>query len=393
MSTPPRPYNLLIIDDEMEIVKALQRQFRRDYNVHTATSADEGYRIMTETPIQVIISDQRMPGISGSEFFGRVKTEYPDATRLLLTGYADIQGVIAAINDGNVYRYITKPWDPFELDTIVREAFQRYQLLVDNRQLMNDLREANALLEQRVRERTTELAEANERLQSAIETRDIFLGMAAHDLRTPLTAIRGFADLIANPRTPTEDRVEMVDAIRATTQDMLKLLNDLLDITAIESGKISIKPIAVPLTTFVERIYRLNRHIGDQKSIDLQCSVQKGVRQARFDPQRIQQVLDNLISNAFKYSNSGTTVVLDVYQDDENLVFTVTDQGQGIPESELEMIFSAFRKGTPRPTANEGSTGLGLTICKKIVELHGGTITAESKVGIGSRFSFTLPLS
>lgn len=121
---------------------------------------------MTETPIYVIISDQRMPGITGAEFFGKIKTEFPDAMRLLLTGYADIHAVIAAINDGNIFRYIPKPWDPVELETIVREAFQRCALIIQNRRLVQELRDTNALLEQRVAERTTELADMNDRLKA-----------------------------------------------------------------------------------------------------------------------------------------------------------------------------------------------------------------------------------
>lgn len=181
---------LLIIDDEEEVLRALYRQFRRDYAVHLANSAEAGYRIMTEFPVHVIISDQRMPGMNGAEFFGKIKTEFPDAVRLLLTGYSDIQAVIAAINDGNIFRYIVKPWDPLELDTIVREAFDRYHLLVENRLLLVKLQQANSDLEARVAARTAELADANERLKALNAQKDQFLGMAAHDMRTPITVIQ-----------------------------------------------------------------------------------------------------------------------------------------------------------------------------------------------------------
>ena len=135
--------NLLLIDDEIDIVKSLYRQFRKNYGVYRANSAEEGYEIMTQVPIDVIISDQRMPGMKGSEFFDRVKNDYPDAIRLLLTGYADVQAVIEAINDGNIFRYITKPWDPIELKTIVREAFQKHDLIIKNRVLVKELQDTN----------------------------------------------------------------------------------------------------------------------------------------------------------------------------------------------------------------------------------------------------------
>ncbi len=386
---------LLVIDDETEILKALQRQFRRAHDVYIASSAAEGLRIMTEVPIQVIISDQRMPGMNGVEFFNRVKSDYPDAIRLLLTGYADIQAVIAAINDGNVFRYIPKPWDPVELDTIVNEAFQRYNLIVQNRRLLDELQSSNALLEQRVRERTLELAEANQRLQTINAQKDAFLGMAAHDLRTPITIIHGYTELLLDPRTDPESMPELVELIRETSREMLDLLNDLLDITAIQSGKINLQPDIVNVHAFLDRVLKLNRRIGDRKNIRLVAEIPDNLPPFMFDPQRIEQVLNNLIGNAFKFSHAGTTVTvsLRLLDDGELLEFNVIDQGQGIPQEEIGKLFTEFQKTSARPTGNERSTGLGLSICKRLVELHFGRIGVESQIGAGSRFYFQLPKS
>ncbi len=384
---------LLVIDDEEEILKALSRQFRRKHDVHTAQSADEGLRIMTEVPIQVIISDQRMPGMNGVEFFHRVKNDYPDAIRLLLTGYADIQAVIAAINDGNVFRYIPKPWDPIELETIVNEAFQRYQLIVQNRELLIELQAANALLERRVEERTAELAEANERLKRMDETKDALLGMAAHDLRTPITIIRGYGDLLLDPRTSHDDMRDFIVHIRNTAQEMLNLLNDLLDITAIQSGKINLQPDIVDVYRFVDRVIKLNHRLGEQKGIVLVTELAPDLPPFMFDPNRIEQVMNNLISNAFKFSHGGTsvTVCACTLEGGEWLEISVRDQGLGISEEDQEKLFTAFQKLSPRPTGSEKSTGLGLSICKRLVELHYGMIGVESEVGVGSRFYFRLP--
>ncbi|MCP5498155.1 MAG: response regulator, partial [Leptospiraceae bacterium] len=153
--------NLLVLDDEEEILKALRRQFRKSYQIFDASTPKDAYIIMRENPIQVIISDQRMPEMNGTEFLSSVKSEFPDAIRLILTGYADIKAVIDAINAGNVFRYVTKPWDPVELDTIVNEAFEKYELTIRNRKLVEDLKTANELLEQRVKERTEELLKLN----------------------------------------------------------------------------------------------------------------------------------------------------------------------------------------------------------------------------------------
>ncbi|MDL1899792.1 hybrid sensor histidine kinase/response regulator [Anaerolineae bacterium CFX9] len=383
--------NLLVIDDEEEILKALYRQFRRDYNVFTARSAEDGFKVMIETPIQVIISDQRMPGMNGSEFFGRVKNEFPDAIRLLLTGYADIQAVIAAVNDGNIYRYITKPWNPLDLSATVREAFERYHLIVQNRRLLIELQEANALLESRVAERTALLEDANARLAALNAQKDAFMGMAAHDLRTPITIVQGFIDLLLHPKTPPGEFREFVMIIQETMQNMLNLLNDILDITAIESGNVALKPTKINVREFMDRIIRFNRMIGDQKQIHLELDLQPDLPEWTFDPGRIEQVLNNLIGNAFKFSFAETTTCVSVSQTPDGLSFSVRDQGQGIPADEIDKVFGAFQKVSTQPTGNEMGTGLGLSICKRIVELHGGRIFVESTPGEGTIFTFTLP--
>ncbi len=385
--------HLLIVDDEVQILNALRRQFKRDYVVYTALGAEDACRIMKETPIEVVISDQRMPGISGSEFLCRVKDEHPDVVRLLLTGYADIQAVIDSVNQGSIYRYITKPWDPDELAATVRAAFIRYELVAHNRQLLDDLVLANRTLEARVAERTAELELANEQLLDIIEEKNRLLGMAAHDLRTPITIITGFIDLLADSRTTREDFAEFVSIIRGTLHDMLVLLNSLLDLSAIESGKVQLALARTDVNEFVDRVARIQRVLGAQKQIRVDTFIEPGLPVFPFDRARIEQVLTNLFSNAFKFSHGGTTVTLAVRQAGKSIEFSVADQGIGISPEEVNRVFYEFQKLQGRPTANESSTGLGLSICRRIVEMHGGTIGVESTVGQGSRFYFRLPIT
>ncbi|MFN8418168.1 MAG: hybrid sensor histidine kinase/response regulator [Anaerolineae bacterium] len=384
-------HNLLVIDDEAEIVKALNRQFRRFYNVYTAESAQAGYEIMTSVPIQAIISDQRMPGMSGSEFFSKVKHDYPDAIRLLLTGYADVQAVIAAINDGNIFRYITKPWDPLELETIVREAFERHDLMMNNRRLVLELKTANESLEERVTQRTAELSEANKQLRLLSAQKDKFMGMVVHDLRGPLGNLQMCARLIKEPDVESEEKEVFLDVIDNTTKKMLTLINDLLDINAIESGRLVLEPDTVDISAFVQHVCQLNVQLGARKNIALATEIDPGVGSARFDPKRVEQVLDNLIGNAFKFSHPGTTVTLRVRRESETLLLSVADQGQGIKPEDLPKLFGAFQKTSTQPTGDEASSGLGLSICKRIVDLHGGQIVVDSIYGTGTTFTVHLP--
>ena len=138
-----RRHSILVVDDEPDVVQSVKDLLRLDYNVFGATSAAEGMTILAENPIDVVMTDQRMPEMTGVEFLKRARDPHPYATRLLFTGYADISAVIAAINQGNVYRYIAKPWDPDELQTIIREACERHDLIVQRKQLIDDLETAN----------------------------------------------------------------------------------------------------------------------------------------------------------------------------------------------------------------------------------------------------------
>lgn len=390
--TAPRG-QLLIIDDDEEILTALGHQFRHRYDVHLARGAEEGYRIMATTPIHVVLCDQRMPNMTGIAFFERIKNDFPDAVRLLVTGYPEAETSIAAINAGDVFRYITKPWDPVELEMIVAQAFERYGLVAQNQALLNELRAVNASLEERVAERTTALMAANEQLQQANDLKNEFMGIAAHDLRTPLTVIKGIASMmLSQPDLPPYQRDEYMQMILDAVEDMIALLNDLLSISEIESGKLVLRPKEVDLYRYLRRIAQVNRPMAASKDIHLVLHLDDDLPRMRFDPERVQQVFNNLLSNAFKFSNPGTTVTLRATRSPGGVRFTVIDQGPGIAPEEVGHIFEAFRRASPRATGAEGSTGLGLAICKRIVELAGGTIEVESEVGYGSRFSFTLPV-
>ncbi len=376
-------HNLLVIDDEPSILSALKRQFRRNYQVYIANSAEEGLELMKTYEIQVIISDQRMPGMNGTAFFDQVKTNYPYAIRLLLTGYADIQAVIEAINDGNIYRYITKPWDPAELDTIVRGAFERHDLIVRNEELMAKLQQANVDLESKVQSRTAQLVELN-------KDKDRLIGIVAHDLRGPIGNIKMCHDLICKNLTNTTMQSKLLGMIDEITEKALVLIDDLLDVSAIETGLLVLDKTAVALEPFLDKIIRFNRLAADKKNILLELDYQ-GPETGTFDRQRIEQVVDNLLGNAFKYSHKNTSVKLAVEMSEGLLHFKIFDKGQGIRKDDMNKLFAAFQKTSTRPTNSEHSNGLGLSICKRIVELHGGTIHAESVFGEGSCFSFSLP--
>jgi signal transduction histidine kinase len=239
-----------------------------------------------------------------------------------------------------------------------------------------------------------ELARKNAELARLNEQKDEFLGMAAHDLRNPLHAILSYSHFLLEDAADalTEEQLEFLSIIQSSTEFMAGLVNDLLDVARIESGKLELSLEPTDLAMLVEENVGLNQPLARKKDIALRLSVEE-LPPVRVDPSKIEQVLNNLISNAIKYSPADTTVDVQLRQDDGRVLLSVQDRGQGIPEEELDALFRPFRTTSVRATGGERSTGLGLVIVKRIVEGHGGTIEVESEVGRGSTFVVKLPLN
>lgn len=388
-----KDHNLLIIDDEVDITKALVRQFRRKYNVFASTDATDALKVMEKEKIQVVLSDQRMPGMTGVDFFAQIKDKYPDALKLILTGYSDIEAVIGAINEGQVFRYVKKPWNPDELETIIREAFEKYELITNNRKLMANLQEANATLEAKVKNRTAELEKVNSRLSELNIEKNRYIGMVAHDLRNPIGVAGSFSEILIDDldSIPKETQLEYLEHINASCDFSLNLIRDFLDVSKIEAGIFELNVSELEYLSFVKKSIVHEEILARNKSQEIIIKSDSTSILASFDQNKIQQILNNLLSNAIKYSFPNTKIVIDISDNDDEIVTKIIDQGQGIPAEELQKLFTPFQTTSVKATANEKSTGLGLAIVKKIIEAHNGKIWVESEVEKGSTFYFTLP--
>ena len=389
-----KDHNLLIIDDEVEITKALVRQFRRKYNVFSTIDPSEGFKIMEKENIHVVLSDQRMPGMTGIDFFTKIKDKYPDALKLILTGYTDIEAVIGAINEGQIFRYVKKPWIPDELESIVKEAFEKYELITNNRKLLHALQDANQNLEEKVKNRTLELEKLNEKLSELNNEKNRYIGMVAHDLCNPIGAAETFSYILMEEYEdiPKEKKLEFLNYINQSCNFSLNLIHDFLDSSKIEAGIFDLNLSEQEYITFIKTSIIQDELLAKNKSQSILIKSSQNTILANFDRNKIQQVVNNLLSNAIKYSLPNTGIIIDISVVQEAIVTQIIDKGQGIPELELSKLFKPFHTTSAKPTANEKSTGLGLAIVKKIVEAHHGTIRVESTVGKGSTFIFTIPL-
>ena len=222
------------------------------------------------------------------------------------------------------------------------------------------------------------------------------LGMLLHDLRSPLGVIQGFVQ--ASFEEPWYQALDaegkqVFEIILRNSGQMFGLLNELLEVSELNSNADKLLPSEVTLTGFFDEMSHFGTVLAERKQIKFSKSSASDLAQtAKFDKDRIRRVLENLISNAIKFSNRGQSINMSISSADGRLNVSVEDQGQGIAESELPKLFREFGKTSTRPTENETSTGLGLAIAKKIVEQHGGELTVKSLLGQGSTFSFWLPL-
>ena len=264
----------------------------------------------------------------------------------------------------------------------------RRQLAQDNR-LYEDLSRVNnelANLQREMFKKNAELVKLNEQ-------KNRFLGMAAHDLRSPLGVILTYSEFLESEAASVlnAEQREFVTTIKEVSEFMLRMVTDLLDVAAIESGQLNLDRQSTDLAQLILRNVKLNRLLATKKDITVEFDPPDVPTMFSLDPGKIEQVLNNLIGNAIKFSHRGTKVRIRLSYSAGWATVAVVDQGQGIPSLDLSKLFKPFSKTSVRSTAGEQSTGLGLAIVRKIIEGHGGRIWVESEVGKGSTFFFTLP--
>jgi signal transduction histidine kinase len=222
--------------------------------------------------------------------------------------------------------------------------------------------------------------------------KDEFVLTASHELRSPLTSVQGFAELLMLERDSlTPKQVDTVEIILDNCRHLVRLLNDLLDLARSDAGRLAITPKPTELAPLIDDAVRTMRGQTNSASQTLTQRIEPGIPLVQVEPDRIRQILVNLLTNAHEYSPPGASIEVTARVVDADVEIAVTDNGPGIPESQLEHIFERFVRGDAGLTQRVGGTGLGLAISKSLVELHGGTIAVASTVGAGSTFSFRLP--
>ena len=382
-----RRHTVLVVDDEADVVQSVQDLLRLDYRVLGATRAEEALKLVQEEEVHIVMTDQRMPEMTGVEFLRRIRGEHPDAVRLLFTGYADIKAVIDAINQGNVYRYITKPWDPDELQVIIRQAADQYDLLVERKRLLAELQIKNR-----------ELAGANAELVQANELKEAFIRVASHELRTPLTILYGLVQMLQTPGvgSPLHD---WLAPIQTACERLNRLVNQLLKMLSARQFDRSLDRRPTDLAALLNQAVQDVRPFVERRRQEVSLDLAADLGTIDVDADKIRDCLDNLLLNAIKFTPDCGKIALAAKRTvAEGAEIRITDSGVGIDAANLPHLFKPFFTALDVSRHSSGhfefgrrGLGLGLSMVKAFVEMHGGKVEVASERGKGSTFVITLP--
>ncbi|MDD4956860.1 MAG: hybrid sensor histidine kinase/response regulator [Candidatus Omnitrophica bacterium] len=380
-----RENSLLVVDDEASILNTIKRLLRGEhYGVLTTSDPEEALSIIAGEKIKVIISDQHMPGVSGIELLSRVKEKYPDVVRIMFTGYTDMTIAEEAINRGEVYRFINKPWDDRGLRNIINDALEKYDMVMRNRILAEELARAN-----------TGLVDANEKLRNMYEKQKDFSSTVSHELKSPLATINLMLDVLISgtPGELTPRQKDLLEKTRKHGERLRRLIEDILDLSKMESGRDELVRQPDDMNSLIHDVVDVLGLMAGQKGLKVEAELSPGIPAVNMNRDKMNQVIFNLVDNAIKFTDRGSiTVKSDLSEDGAAVLVSVVDTGMGIAGTDKEKLFDKFRQLGDPATRKTGGTGLGLAICREIVQRHGGRIWVESDPGRGSVFSFTIPI-
>lgn len=358
-----RNTKVLVVDDSISYRAYLKRLLKiRNYTVLEASNGQQALDMLgNQTDIRMVITDYMMPDMDGISLTQKLRSRFkPSQLAILGVSASDDIVLSARFLKAGASDYLRKPFSIEEFNCRISQNIHQMQQF--------------------------------DVIQKSLDLKNHFLGMAAHDIRSPVGNIYSFCQLFLRGTigSLSPEQQKVIANMKDMTMHTLQLLNDLLDISAIEHGSLNLHQRPSSAVSLLRQRIEMQRLYAQEKNIQLILE-EDSAQIVQCDPQRFGQVLDNLVSNAIKYSYPDSRVWLRSRQEGDKVVIEVQDEGQGLSKEDQQRLFTPFERLRSKPTGGERSTGLGLVIARKIVDAHEGTMECESELGKGTTFRIKMP--
>jgi len=372
--TDPKTIKILVIDDEAGMREGCRRVLSPlGYQVDTASNLATSLDLIHSQPYDLFLLDVMLPDGRGLDLIDPILERDANAICIVMTGYGSIEMAVTAIRQG-AYDFLSKPFTSEELVVAVNQGLERRRLKA-------------------IEAQAEELAQAKEDLERLDEIKSQLMLKVAHELRAPVAAVQSYINLILAGYVSEKETKTTLQRIQERLQEMLDLTADLLELARLKEARDRIAAQASPqdMAALLQEVYELFQEQADEKDQDLELEILDRPT-ITANREHLKQIWTNLISNAIKYTPEGGRIIIRLWADEKHLTGEVEDTGLGIAPEDRGKLFQEFFRTDQAKASGELGTGLGLAIVKQIVTSYGGEIKAESELGQGSRFTFTLPL-
>jgi len=356
---------ILVIDDEKVVRDSCFKVLSKDgYRIVTAEDGASGLQKIREVKPDLILVDLKMPRISGIELLEKVKDIDPHIISIVITGYATIENAIEAMKR-NAYDFLPKPFTPDQLRIVTNRGLEKRKLTLESARL----------------QREKEIMREN------------FITFVSHQLRSPLASAKQYLVVIQAGFAGDVDtkQKEMMKKASKYIDQLLKLINDWLDMSRIEANKLTETFELVAINTILSESFELLKPLAEAKNVTVELNFRDSLPTVQGNRESLKQAFTNLLSNAIHYNKEGGMVKVHTTEDSDFLRVEISDTGIGISRENLQFIFDEFFRVKTKETQGVTGSGLGLSIAKRIIDVHNGSIHVVSELGIGTTFSILLP--